>query len=162
MTEPQSTRTRTRPGADTIVVGVDGSQPSIEALLYAVKLGDALGKRVEAIAVWHPSVSVYDVYSPEPGWSPESEAHQILRDALAKAFGDIVPDELNAATLEGRTAPALIEVSAGSEMLVLGSRGHGGFAGLMLGSVSAACAAHARCPVLITHHGRPESRPEPT
>lgn len=154
MTDTQSPSTRARPGADTIVVGVDGSEPSIDALRYAVKVGDALDKRVEAVAIWHPAVSMYDVYSPEPGWSPEGEAHQMLDEAIATAFGDMVPDRLSASTWKGRTAQALIEVSTDSEMLVLGSRGHGGFAGLMLGSVSTACAAHAHCPVLITHHGK--------
>ena len=154
MTETQSATTRPRPGADTIVVGVDGSQPSIDALLYAAKLGDALDKKVEAVAVWHPAVSMYDVYSPEPGWSPEGEARDMLDEVITKAFGDMVPDRLSASTWKGKTAQALIEVSSGAEMLVLGSRGHGGFAGLMLGSVSAACAAHARCPVLIIHHGK--------
>jgi nucleotide-binding universal stress UspA family protein len=118
-----------------------------------VKLGDALDKRVEAIAVWHPSVSMYDVYSPDTGWSPEGDAQGMLEDTTRKAFGDMVADRLSASTWKGRAAQTLIEVSAGSEMLVLGSRGHGGFAGLMLGSVSAACAAHARCPVLIVHDG---------
>lgn len=158
MTDTQSTTNRPRPGADAIVVGVDGSQPSIDALLYAVKLGDALDKHVEAVAIWHPAVSMYDVYSPDPGWSPDGEAHQTLEDAIAKAFGDMVPDRLSASTWKGRTAKALIEISADAEMLVIGSRGHGGFAGLMLGSVSSACAAHARCPVVITHHGKPSPR----
>jgi nucleotide-binding universal stress UspA family protein len=123
-----------------------------------VKLGDALDKRVEAIAVWHPAVSMYDVYSPEPGWSPEGEAREMLEGATAEAFGDMVPERLSASLRMGRTAHTLIEVSAGSELLILGSRGHGGFAGLMLGSVSAACAAHARCPVLIVRHGQSDSK----
>ncbi|HYI32708.1 MAG TPA: universal stress protein [Glaciibacter sp.] len=101
---------------------------------------------------------MYDVYSPEPGWSPEGEARETLEDATAKAFGDMVPDRLSASMWKGRTAQTLIEVSAGSELLILGSRGHGGFAGLMLGSVSAACDAHARCPVLIIHHGQPDPK----
>lgn len=56
----------------------------------------------------------------------------------------------------GGAAKVLLNQSAGAQMLVVGSRGHGGFIGLLLGSVSAACAEHARCPVLIVH-GNDES-----
>jgi nucleotide-binding universal stress UspA family protein len=62
---------------------------------------------------------------------------------------------LSTKTLHGPPARTLIEESRNAFMLVLGSRGHGGFAGLLLGSVSTACAQHAHCPVLIMHGPTP-------
>jgi nucleotide-binding universal stress UspA family protein len=55
----------------------------------------------------------------------------------------------------------LLDVSTGAQMLVVGSHGHGGFAGLLLGSVSAACAEHARCPVLVVHDRLAAPPPHP-
>ncbi|MHB1172123.1 MAG: universal stress protein [Lacisediminihabitans sp.] len=77
-----------------------------------------------------------------------------MRSVAAPAdtvFGDDRPSWFQAAVREGSTTQVLIEQSKGAEMLILGSRGHGGFVGLLLGSVSAACAEHAHCPVLIMH-----------
>jgi nucleotide-binding universal stress UspA family protein len=84
-------------------------------------------------------------------WSPEKDALTFLDDAIGKACPEGVPVPLTHTAREGGTARTLIEESRDAYLLVLGSRGHGGFAGLLLGSVSAACAEHAPCPVLIMH-----------
>ena len=84
-------------------------------------------------------------------WSPESDAKQIATMAITQAFGALPPDHLIYRTVEGPAARVLIEESEDAYMLIVGSRGHGGFLGLLLGSVSAACAGHARCPVLVMH-----------
>jgi nucleotide-binding universal stress UspA family protein len=97
------------------------------------------------------------VYYPEPGWSPAGDAQQVLDAAAARVFDGETPDWYRSSTRKGKPARVLIEASAGAEMLVLGSRGHGGFVGLMLGSVSMACAAHAHCPVLIVHPSKEAS-----
>lgn len=93
---------------------------------------------------------MFDAYYP-PGSAPEVDAANILADAVARAFGDEPPLGLTQIVLQGRASRVLIEQSRNAYMLVLGNRGHGGFIGLLLGSVSAACAAHAHCPVLIMH-----------
>ena len=68
----------------------------------------------------------------------------------SSALGDEAAGvEIDRAVVEGAAAPTLIEAAAGSDLLVLGSRGHGGFAGLLLGSVTQQCAHHAPCPLVI-------------
>lgn len=134
-------------GARPIVVGVDGSDSSIAALRHAARIAEALGAPLEAVTTW--TAPPFVDYSSIAGWSPEVEASAVLDDAVEQAFADALPRALVRTVLPGLPAPTLIAQSRDAEMLVLGSRGHGGFAGLLLGSVSAACAAHAHCPVLI-------------
>ncbi len=133
-----------------ILVGVDGSDESIEALRGAAKIATALGVHLQAVTTWEYPVTLGG-YFPIDNWSPEHDASQILTDAIKRAFGDKPPADLVQTTLQGPPARVLIDESEHASMLVLGSRGHGGFAGLLLGSVSAACAEHAQCPVLIMH-----------
>lgn len=134
-------------GDGTIVVGVDGSDSSIEALRQAATMADALGSTVTAVACWRypPAYDSFVVLE----WSPEKDAAQVLEESLARAYGDHRPAGLRTMVRQGQPASVLIDESATADMLVVGSRGLGGFAGLLLGSVSAACAAHARCPVLV-------------
>jgi nucleotide-binding universal stress UspA family protein len=138
--------------AARIVVGVDGSAPSIEALRHGARLAEALGVRLEAVSVWN-NPPVFDAYPPAD-WSAEGEARDKLAAAADAVFASEPPSWFSTKTRRGNPAPALIAESDGAEMLVLGSRGHGGFVGLLLGSVSTACAEHAKCPVLIVHHGK--------
>jgi nucleotide-binding universal stress UspA family protein len=133
-----------------IVVGVDHSPSSIAALRKAAELGAALDLPIEAVTVWHSPVTFDGTFATEV-WSPEREAEEILEASIATAFPEGTPARLSAAIVPGPTAAALIDKSERAEMLVLGSRGRGGFRGLLLGSVSAACAHHAHCPVLIVH-----------
>ncbi|WP_051191935.1 universal stress protein [Microbacterium luticocti] len=144
-----------------VLVGVDGSDSSIDALRHAARLAQALDAPLEAVTVWeYPAFADYYAVV---DWSPEADAQATLESAIDQAFGGAPPTGLRRTVLRGPTARALIDASRRAGMLVLGSRGHGGFAGLLLGSVSAACAAHARCPVLIVH-GRHDDRDlgEPT
>ena len=132
-----------------VIVGVDGSPQSIEALRYAAPLSKALGHELQAFASWLPRIALED-YTPE--WNPEADARAALDAAITEAFGEDVPDHLEREVVMGPAAPTLIEASKEAAMLVMGTRGRGGFKGLLLGSVSSSLAAHAHCPVLI-HHG---------
>ncbi|WP_218712479.1 universal stress protein [Arthrobacter sp. BF1] len=137
-------------GTDSsIVVGVDGSPESILALRWAKTLASTLGCTIMAISAWH----LETVYGPYPvtDWDGESEAHQVLNQALGEAFGGEPPVGMVAEVRRGRPVPVLLNLAQSAQMLIVGSRGHGGFAGMLLGSVSSACAAHARCPVLVVH-----------
>lgn len=132
-----------------IVVGVDGSESSIEVLRFAIRTAKAFGTSLEAITVWDYPVGSEAILFTD--WSPEQDAREILATVTSEVFNTSRPSWFSTATKRGSAARTLIEESAGAEMLILGSRGHGGFVGLLLGSVSAACAAHAHCPVLIVH-----------
>lgn len=133
-----------------IIVGVDGSEQSIEALRYGAKLAAAFGSPLNVVITWDFPVTL-DSYYPV-NWSPENDAQTILDETIDTAFGDARPEKITTAVLHGAAARSLIEASKDAGMLVLGSRGRGGFVGLMLGSVSSSCAAHAHCPVVIIHH----------
>lgn len=132
-----------------IIVGVDGSESSIDALRYGARLAGALDAPLEAITTWTvPPVARALLVE---GWSPETDAGVILETSIQQAFDGAPPAGLHRTTLGGPTARTLIEASRDAEMLVLGCRGLGGFVGLLIGSVSATCAEHARCPVLVVH-----------
>ncbi len=133
-----------------IIVGVDGSPSSIDALHMAVTLARATGAPIEAVTAWQFPV-MYDGTFPTEVWSPEGEAEAILAAALDAAFPSGVPGDVTSRILAGPSAAALIARSKEASMLVVGSRGRGGFRGLLLGSVSTTCAQHAHCPVLIMH-----------
>jgi nucleotide-binding universal stress UspA family protein len=142
-------------GAPRVVVGVDGSPSSIGALKRGVRIASALGLPLEAVAAWHYT-DMYGGYAGE-AYVPTSEAlaagaQAMLDDTASAVFGDAArPSWFHGSVREGGTVRTLLDESEGAEMLVVGSRGHGGFAGLLLGSVSEACAEHATCPVLVFH-----------
>jgi nucleotide-binding universal stress UspA family protein len=143
-------------GSKRILVGVDGSASSIGALRRGAIMADALGAQLEAMMVWeYPSVMLS--YEPAAQWSPESDSRQVLEKAVTKAFPHGRPPGLTITWRVGSPAKTLIEESKNAAMLVLGGRGHGGFAGLLLGSVSSTCAEHAHCPVLIMHPEVPKT-----
>ncbi len=131
-----------------IVVGVDGSEQSIEALRYAQKLAPVFGARIHAIAVW-------DYPAEYPGYVPLgtkefSEAAEVhLAKAFKEAYGGHAPEGSEKTVVFAHPAKALVKASENAALLIVGRRGHGTFGGLLLGSVSRACVAHAHCPVLV-------------
>lgn len=139
----------------SIVVGVDGSDASVEALKWAQELALPLGARIVALACWdYPPV--YDGYVAMGINDFDVRAGEILQEAVVKAFGAELPPNVESRLEQGRPRHTLIDASRKADMLVVGRRGHGGFSGLLLGSVSSACVAHAHCPVLVVH--TPEKR----
>lgn len=137
----------------SIVVGIDGSPQSISALRYAATIAASLGHGLVAFSSWLPRIALEDY---TPAWAPEQDARDALEKSIEEAFGQDVPANLERKVVMGPAAPNLIEASQDAAMLVLGTRGRGGFKGLLLGSVSSSLAAHAKCPVLI-HHGETAS-----
>ena len=135
-----------------VLVGVDGSESSVQALRLAAQLAPALGATVSAIYCWD-FPEIYAGYVPPDFDRFEAAASRTLADALEKAFGTETPEGLTSQLVRGPAAAKLIEAAAGASLLVVGRRGHGGFLGMHLGSVSTACVAHADCPVLVLHAG---------
>lgn len=144
-----------------IVVGVDGSDPSLAALQQAAELAISLNCSLEAITTWDYTYGYdpgYTKWSPDAGVYPQGEAEKTLTAAIARAFPHSPPLPIDTRVIRGPAAGVLIDESKHARMLVLGSRGHGGFMGLLLGSVSAACSAHAECPVLIIHTAKDDKK----
>jgi nucleotide-binding universal stress UspA family protein len=132
-----------------IVVGVDGSHQSKLALRWAAKLAPSLGASIHAVAAWHiPTSLEWNVVSYD--WDLAGETETALAKAVDEVFAERPPD-LHLDVRQGNAAQVLLALSENATMLIVGSRGHGGFAGLLLGSVSAKCAEHASCPVLVVH-----------
>ncbi|MGI8415493.1 MAG: universal stress protein [Nakamurella sp.] len=143
MTKPQ----------ERIVVGVDGSPASIDALRWAIRQASLTGATIEAVIGWQYPISSGG-YSIAAATDWAGNAHTTLDTAVDEAAG--TPNtEIVRKVVEGHPAQVLVDASAGADLLVVGSRGRGGFAGLLLGSVSAHLAAHAPCPVLVIRHLEP-------
>jgi nucleotide-binding universal stress UspA family protein len=146
-------------GVAKIVVGIDGSDSSKDALGWAVE--EARLRRAEVVAVhaWEAPPPV-----PELGPGPavdvvailpqlEEAAAKVAASIVAEVVGDDPDVKVEPVALEGPAAAVLIDSAADAEMIVVGSRGRGGFVSLVLGSVSHQVATHAPCPVLI-HRSR--------
>lgn len=142
------------PQPHRVVVGVDGSPSSTGALRRGARIAAALHAPLEAVSVWrYPDIyggMMGEVFITD-GRDLAINAQTILDAAATAVFGAEIPGWYSGVVREGVIAKVLIEESRGAEMLVVGSRGHGGFAGLLLGSVSEAVAEHATCPVLVLH-----------
>jgi nucleotide-binding universal stress UspA family protein len=137
-----------------IVVGVDGSPSSIKALSWAVRHAKLTGAEVEAVTVWSYPAGYGLAPTGDGAVDFEGDAGKVLVDALAEVSG-IAPDVvIEPLVAEGHAADVLVKLAEGADLLVVGSRGHGGFAGMLLGSVSQHCVQHAPCPVLVLRQGR--------
>lgn len=133
-----------------IIVGVDGSRASIEALREAQELAVPLGATVEAWTCWEFPIG-YEAYLAMGVDGFARPAEESLEVAVRKAFGPEQPRNVVSRLVHGPARSSLIEASRKALQLVVGRRGHGGFKGQLLGSVSSACVAHAHCPVLVVH-----------
>lgn len=141
---------------DTIVVGVDGSDAANKALRWAITEADVRGGRVVAVLAYTyldqhhlPGESSFD-----PQYSQE-DAEKVLDAIIGGVVADMDPNdgfEIERRAVLELPAKALLEEAADADLLVVGSRGRGGFKGLLLGSVSQQIVTHAPCPVVV-HRG---------
>jgi nucleotide-binding universal stress UspA family protein len=135
-----------------IVVGVDNSEGSHRALRWAVEEARLRRAKVEAVHAWHlPYVPTGPLTSvPTPGTDAlEADASLVLDASLERVDVSGLREPITRTLRRDSAAKALLERAEGADLLVVGSRGRGGFAGLLLGSVSQEVSHHAPCPVVI-------------
>lgn len=143
-------------GRPLVVVGVDGSDESVAALRWAAHYATGAGATVRAVMCWHyPTVAG----SPPVGVAPAAmteEVRQSLQETLDGAVGEVYPspgaDAIETKIMYGHPAQVLIEESEHADLLVVGSRGHGTFIGMYVGSVSTHCINQASCPVTVVRN----------
>ncbi|MBK4346973.1 universal stress protein [Lacisediminihabitans changchengi] len=139
-----------------ILVGIDGSLHSLEALRYAKRVAIAMGLPLRIVSVWHyrsggfglPPIGMVSISLDS---EPQVAAQKTIDDFVFSALGTDPKVQFGTAALEGEPADVLIGQSAGAELLVVGSRGLGSVSSVLLGSVSSPCAQRAHCPVLVFH-----------
>jgi nucleotide-binding universal stress UspA family protein len=139
-----------------IVVGVDGSEDSNGALTWAAAEAARLGAVLE----------IHAAYGTGHSFVTETDVKRYVDAILEHACADVAALEPDVVVKgfghDGAAVPALVRASCGADLLVVGSRGRGGFKGLLLGSVGQQCALHAHCPVLIVRSGQEEHPQSPT
>ena len=135
-----------------IVAGVDGSPSSLAALHWAVRQAQRTGATVDAVIAWQfPATGNF-------GWAPvsgiddldfESFAKHTLEEAIGSLGEEAAGVPVQPLVVPGLAAQVLLDAAVGADLLVVGSRGRGGFADALLGSVSQHCVHHASCPVVV-------------
>ncbi len=142
---------------ERIVVGVDGSLGSIAALRWAVEEAALRGAVVEAVSAFHvpyvggaPAMPVM-LDPAEFAAGAEAQLRKVVAEVDASALGEPVRQMV----LEGAASTVLVEAGRGSTLLVVGARGHGGLAGMLMGSVSRQVTEHATVPVVVVPWERP-------
>lgn len=137
-----------------IVVGVDGSAASDRAVSWAIAEAARCETELLIVSAWEtPDVGPEGFEFAPPGSSVEAmaakQARQRAASALDQAHRTLATERVHTLVAAGNAAEMLIEQSEHADLLVVGSRGRGGFRGLLLGSVSQQCASHAHCPVVV-------------
>ncbi len=134
-----------------IVVGVDGSGASRDALRWAARQAQLTGASLEAVISWEIAATTYYPAPLPSGYDPASNAKNALNETLHSVLGE--PDGLDIipAVIQGPAASTLLQEANDADLLVVGSRGHGPLVGMLLGSVSEQCMTHATCPVVVVH-----------
>jgi nucleotide-binding universal stress UspA family protein len=140
-----------------IVVGVDGSDHASQALEWAMKMAAALHLPLTVLTVHQVAVSEWTgnpIIYPEDR-TPQEEARQAAEKAVAEAAGRLgqsSPASVTVLSVSGNPARELIQASLDADLVVVGARGGGGFASLMMGSTSSQVVHHAHCPVVVMPH----------
>jgi nucleotide-binding universal stress UspA family protein len=138
-----------------VVVGVDGSAGARAALRFAIEDAVRRGVPVEAVTSHRPPEAWMD-FDAVGGFDHDEAAAEAV-ERTERFIADVLHEvaephpEIHVTAVLGSAADALIRESAGADLLVVGSRGHGGFSTMLLGSTSMQCVLHASCPVTVVH-----------
>lgn len=139
-----------------VIVGIDGSEESAQALGWAANEARLRGERLVAMHAYTSPIAYYP-YGEFPG-GPGTGIHEEVRQQAERVVNEALEaakDQLTGVHVvqkvveDGQPARALTQEAGSDDLLVVGSRGRGGFAGLLLGSVSQQCTHHAPCPVVV-------------
>jgi nucleotide-binding universal stress UspA family protein len=142
-----------------IVVGVDGSATSRHALRWAAEEARSHGSQLHVVHAWEvpaPAVAVGVGRRTAPPEGQHDEASRLVADVVRDELGEAPPGDVRTSIGRGAAAGVLLDAARDADLLVVGSRGLGGFRGLLLGSVSTKMAAHAPCPVVIVRPAAPQ------
>jgi nucleotide-binding universal stress UspA family protein len=142
------------PDIQLIIAGVDGSEQSKVALAWAYDEATHHGAALTVVTTWHvPTLPMSAPYGSLPDKDyerqPRTNALALLDELVAGLEERSPAVDVRTSIEEGHAAEVLIERSKEGDLLVVGARGHGGFAGMLLGSVSQHLVAHAHCPVVV-------------
>lgn len=144
-----------------IVVGVDGSETSRHALRWAADEAKSRGSQLHVVHAWEvpaPAVPVGVGAGRRTAQAEgqHDEASKLVADVVRDELGEAPPGDVRTSIGRGPAARVLLDTARDADLLVVGSRGLGGFRGLLLGSVSSKMAAHAPCPVVIVRPAAPQ------
>lgn len=142
--------THAEPSGGTIVVGVDGSASSHQALRWAARQARLTGAKLHAVGIWDYPTGV--LVLEDVDWFGITA--KTLDEALAASLEPEEADRVQRSVLRGYPARVLLDAAAEADLLVVGSRGRGGMVGLLLGSVSQHVVTHAHCPVVVVRAER--------
>jgi nucleotide-binding universal stress UspA family protein len=140
--------------AGVIVVGIDGSRGSESALRFAAQEAELHNVKLRVVIAWHIGRTVYmstSALAQVDAEAMDEDARKEAEDEVERVLGPQRSENIEVVARQGDAAALLIDESQRAQILVVGSRGHGGFAGLLLGSVGQQCASHSHCPVVIVH-----------
>jgi nucleotide-binding universal stress UspA family protein len=140
----------------SVVVGVDGSETSLLAVRWATREAEIRGDALRLVSAWDMPTFGFSFGAAAYSEDLLKALQKTAEDNLAQAL-DVVREitnvvEVSIEAVEGNAASILLEESREADLLVVGSRGLGGFRDLLLGSVSEQCANHAACPVVVVRH----------
>lgn len=131
-----------------IVAGIDGSQASIAALKWALRYAGLIGASTELVEAWNWTASPSWALIPSD-FDPKISAEQVLDILIGQMRREFPNQPIDGKVIQGQAAQLLVEASAGADLLVLANSGQSEIVGMLLGSVSEYCVAHAHCPVVV-------------
>lgn len=138
-----------------IVVGIDGSEPSLGALGWAARQAELTAAVLEVVMTWEWPTSLGWAVPIPDDFDPEADVRKTLEAAIDSVRSAHPGVAVQGRVINGHPAATLVDASKGADLLVIGSRGHGEFVGMLLGSVSEHCVSNAPCPVLV--HRKPSA-----
>jgi nucleotide-binding universal stress UspA family protein len=125
----------------------------LDALDWAARQAVSTNSTLEVIMTWNWPTNYGWTMAFPTGYDPEESVTKALEGAETTLQGKYPDLEVSGRVMQGHPAPILVDASKGADLLVVGSRGHGEFVGMLIGSVSEYCATHAHCPVLVHRAG---------